>query len=145
MHNEFLVQLWLGTEVLRTLSSIWLGFELMTSRSWQCIAWPRDHSTISDFEEKENVLPHCLRGLRWFQMHGLSDKLMHWQLNIFSITIQDRRTQQTDINTVKCSCNFPPSLVACWDVHLFISLFLVFTCSLIHASKIQPNLTLKSW
>ena len=25
------------------------------------------------------VLPHYLRGLQWFQMHGLSGRLMHWQ------------------------------------------------------------------
>ena len=48
-----LVQVQLRTEVLRTPSSIWLGFELMTSRSWQYISCPWDacsnHSAISDF------------------------------------------------------------------------------------------------
>ena len=76
------VVLRLRTEVLRTPSSTQLDFDLMISRSWQYISCHWDacsnHSAINDF--KRNVLSHYLRGLRWFQMHGLSDRLMHWQL-----------------------------------------------------------------
>ena len=43
----------LRTEVLCTPSSIWMGFKLMTSRSWQYISCHWDacsnHSAISDF------------------------------------------------------------------------------------------------
>ena len=64
-------QVRLRTEVLRTPSVTPPGFELMTSRLWQYISchWDTssDHSAISDL--KRNVLPHYLRGLRWFQMH----------------------------------------------------------------------------
>ena len=61
------------TEVLYTPSSTRLGFKLMTSRSLQYISCHiedcSNHSAISDFY-KINVLPHYLRGLRSFQMHG---------------------------------------------------------------------------
>ena len=54
------------------------GFELTTSRSWQYTSCHWDacsnHSAISDFF-KRNVLPHYLRGLKWCQMHGLSDRV----------------------------------------------------------------------
>ena len=49
----FLVQVRLRTEVLRTPNSTWLGFELLTSRSWQYIPCHWDacsnHSSINDF------------------------------------------------------------------------------------------------
>ena len=66
----FLVQVPLRTEIPRTPSSIWPGFELMISRSWQYILYQRhacsNHSATSDF--KRNVLLRHLRGLRWFLM-----------------------------------------------------------------------------
>ena len=57
-------------------------------------SWPPDHdSTFHVIEmpalttrpsvtskNKCSLLPHYRGGLRWFQMHGLSDRLMHWQL-----------------------------------------------------------------
>ena len=55
-------------------------------------SWPPDHNSTFHATEmsalptwpsvtsKRNVLLHYLRRLRWFQMHGLSDRLMHWQL-----------------------------------------------------------------
>ena len=65
-------------------------------------SWPPDHDSTVHVTEtpalttrpsvtslKRNVLPHYLRGLRWFQMHGLSDRLMHWQL-IFLVQVQLR-------------------------------------------------------
>ena len=86
----FSVQVQLRSEVLCTPSSTQLGFKLMTSRSWQYISCHGDaysnHSAISDFLKKEMYSHIILRGLRWFQMHWLSDGLMHWQL-IFLVQV----------------------------------------------------------
>ena len=54
-----------------------------TLRHWDACS---NHLTISDLK---NVLPHYLWGLRWFQMHRLSDRLMHWQL-IFLVKVSLR-------------------------------------------------------
>ena len=49
----FLVQVWLRAEKYYTPCSTWQGFELMTSRSWQCISCHynacSNQRTISDF------------------------------------------------------------------------------------------------
>ena len=65
----FLVQVRLGTEVLRTPSSTRPGFELMTSRSWQ-YTWCHwgacsNHSVSSDFQHKQ---------LYFWIKHGLGQK-----------------------------------------------------------------------
>ena len=61
----FLAQVPLRAEVLRTPSSTWVGFELMTSRSWQYISCHWDacfnHLAISDFLQRKHKirsLPH---------------------------------------------------------------------------------------
>ena len=84
------------TEIPRTQNLTWPGFKLMISRSWQYISCRWDacsnhsnHSAITDFLQW-NVLPNYLRGLRWFQMHWLSDRLMLCQL-IFLVQIRLRQ------------------------------------------------------
>ena len=42
--------------------------EMPTPTTWQSVT------------SKRNVLSHYLRGLRCFQMHGLSDRLTYWPL-----------------------------------------------------------------
>ena len=84
LQNDLLIQVWLRTEVPSTPSLTRPGFELMTSRSWLYISchWGvcSNHLATSDF--KTEMYCHILSfsGLGWFQMHGLSDRLMHWQL-----------------------------------------------------------------
>ena len=84
---SYLVQVKLSTEILFTQCLTRQGFQLITSRSWHYISCHWDtctnHSAISNF--KRNVLPHYLWGLRWFQMHRLSDKKTDakWQLIFF--------------------------------------------------------------
>ena len=93
-----LVQVRLRAKVLRTPISTRPWFELITSRSWQYISrhWDAcsNQLAISDLN-KINVLPHYLRGLRWFQMHGLSDRLMtgDWYFT-FILTGNSQRLQK---------------------------------------------------
>ena len=81
--------------------SVWFKYDLgqkyhapQVQPGWGLNSWPPDDGSTFDVTEmpaittrpsvtsflKRNILPHYLRGLRWFQMHGLSDRLMHWQL-----------------------------------------------------------------
>ena len=67
----YLVQVQLRTEVLSTPSSTWSVFKIMTYWSWQYISCHWD--TCSNHLAISN-------GLRSFQIHGLLDRQMHWQL-----------------------------------------------------------------
>ena len=71
-------------------------------------SWPPDHDSTFHVTDtpalttrpsvtlKRNVLPHYLRDLRWFQMHGLSDIiLMNWQL-IFLVQVRLRTEVLTE-------------------------------------------------
>ena len=71
----FLVKVQLKTEVLRTPSSIRMGLNSWLTAISNCC--------------KRNVLPLYLIDLRWFQMLGLSEGLMHWQL-IFLVEVRLR-------------------------------------------------------
>ena len=56
--KDIFIQVWLRTEVLSTPSLTRLGFELVTSRSWQyfsCHHWDAcsNHLAISDFKKKQ--------------------------------------------------------------------------------------------
>ena len=80
-----LIHVRLRTEVPSTLSSTRPGLTLMTPRSWQYISchWDACSSHLVISATQRNGLPHYLRGLRWFQMHGLSDRLIHWQFRFW--------------------------------------------------------------
>ena len=90
---------WSSSEhLLSVILSVWFKYDFgqkyhvpQVQPGWGLNSWPPDHDSTFHVTEtpittrpsvtsKRNVLPHYLRGLRWFQMHGLSDRLMHWQL-----------------------------------------------------------------
>ena len=73
----FWVQVWLKTEVLHTRQFNPTGvrthdLQIMTVHFISLWEVCSNHSDTSDFL-KSNLLPHYLGGLRWFQMHRLSD------------------------------------------------------------------------
>ena len=143
MEFTFLVQVQLRAdfEVQCIPSSILPGFELMSSRSWQYISCHWDicfnHSAISDFNKKK----YChiiLRGLKWLQMHGLSDWLMHSQL-IVLVQVRFRtevlRTQSSTWQGFELMASRSWQVISChWDAcsnHFAISDFYSQDCTII--------------
>ena len=90
----FYTYLWLKYDQEKVLCTSRLtrpGFETMTSRSrtvhFMSLRRVVLTSRPSVTSNQEMLLLQFLRGVRWFQMHGISDRLMHWQL-IFLVQVR---------------------------------------------------------
>ena len=75
-----------------------------------------------------NVRSRFLWDVRWFHMHGLSDRLMHWQL-IFLVKVWLEQKYYAPKVCLKLSLNPWPSKHKWWTVHFMASDNCLHSCS----------------